>query len=482
MFAHTPVKTRQANADLSHWSARESEAMRNAEEFMNPNSTGLRAGSQTGLQATQLQGDGVEREAGLDAGAGQPLAQDQREFFESQFGRDFSQVRVHADSQAAQLADEASATAFTTGNRIVFGAGEFKPGTAEGSALMAHELTHVAQQSGANGGEGGATQCEPKRDKTGPGNAPPSESVIFAKGIGPEDGFVLFDQDSADVSMASEKSLAQMLGGYTMPVTVELHGYASREGDTDYNTNLSGHRAAALKAKVLALLPPDSKVILYARGETQAFGATARNRRVGIRVVPGAPVDIAKEAEQQGRSQGTAKGRDVMSFDPVDPSMSKPAIPKGLTLGDLTNLSSRTVMTPTVSPYFTLPPLGTPGLLDWAEARGPFIARGLRLEAREAEAIEQNFWRTYTFLRSVGLGPELAAWGANKGPAIAYDNILSRESPNASDRFDQEWEKNRSLMNPGVKEFRTPIVPILTPGRLEWLGKKLFNKDWKLTW
>ena len=69
---------------------------------------------------------------------------------EQRFGHDFSQVRVHLGSTAEQSARDVNARAYTLGDRMVFGAGEFNPGTREGRRLLAHELTHVVQQSGTH--------------------------------------------------------------------------------------------------------------------------------------------------------------------------------------------------------------------------------------------------------------------------------------------------------------------------------------------
>jgi hypothetical protein len=62
---------------------------------------------------------------------------------------DLSGVRVHTDARAAESAAAVNARAYTVGNDIVFGAGQFKPGTSEGRRLIAHELTHTFQQGGA---------------------------------------------------------------------------------------------------------------------------------------------------------------------------------------------------------------------------------------------------------------------------------------------------------------------------------------------
>lgn len=64
-------------------------------------------------------------------------------------GHDFSQVRVHTDAQAAASAQAVHALAYTVGQDIVFANGQYAPGTPQGQRLLAHELTHVVQQSGA---------------------------------------------------------------------------------------------------------------------------------------------------------------------------------------------------------------------------------------------------------------------------------------------------------------------------------------------
>ncbi|WP_197674911.1 DUF4157 domain-containing protein [Terriglobus roseus] len=77
---------------------------------------------------------------------GHPLDRKTRSFMEERFASDFSDVRVHVDSQAAQSAAAVRARAYTVGNNVVFGAGNFAPASHEGKRLIAHELTHVLQQ------------------------------------------------------------------------------------------------------------------------------------------------------------------------------------------------------------------------------------------------------------------------------------------------------------------------------------------------
>jgi hypothetical protein len=79
---------------------------------------------------------------------GQPLDRDTRGVMETRFGHDFSRVRVHTDRRAEESARAVDAVAYTVGNDIAFDTGRYAPGTQQGRYLIAHELTHVAQQSG----------------------------------------------------------------------------------------------------------------------------------------------------------------------------------------------------------------------------------------------------------------------------------------------------------------------------------------------
>ena len=85
------------------------------------------------------------------ANPGTPLEPALRQDMEQRFGCDFSRVRVHTGAVAEQSALEVNANAYTVGHNIIFGAGLFAPGTHEGRRLIAHELTHVVQQSGSEG-------------------------------------------------------------------------------------------------------------------------------------------------------------------------------------------------------------------------------------------------------------------------------------------------------------------------------------------
>ncbi|MEA5115241.1 MAG: DUF4157 domain-containing protein [Geobacteraceae bacterium] len=84
-------------------------------------------------------------------GSGQQLDPGARAYFQPRFGVNFDHVRVHADGRAAASAQAIEAQAYTYGNHVVFAQGRYAPESESGKLLLAHELTHVVQQS-ADGG------------------------------------------------------------------------------------------------------------------------------------------------------------------------------------------------------------------------------------------------------------------------------------------------------------------------------------------
>ena len=82
---------------------------------------------------------------------GAPLDHGTRGFMEALFAHDFRDVRLHSDAKAAESARAVNALAYTVGSNVVLGAGQHSPHTDAGRRLLAHELTHVVQQSGGLG-------------------------------------------------------------------------------------------------------------------------------------------------------------------------------------------------------------------------------------------------------------------------------------------------------------------------------------------
>ena len=96
--------------------------------------------------------------------SGAPLGDSVRAPMEARFGHSFADVRVHTDDAAARSAAAIQAHAYTFGRHVVMGAGRWQPHTPAGQKLLAHELTHVVQQSGSNSSPSQATSISNPHD------------------------------------------------------------------------------------------------------------------------------------------------------------------------------------------------------------------------------------------------------------------------------------------------------------------------------
>jgi uncharacterized protein DUF4157 len=103
---------------------------------------------------------------------GQALDPSTREFMESRFDHDFSNVRIHSDDTASQSARGLHARAFTAGNDVAFASHAYSPRTYAGRRLLAHELAHVVQQSGC------APTPQIQRQDAGTGDAGPGDAGL----------------------------------------------------------------------------------------------------------------------------------------------------------------------------------------------------------------------------------------------------------------------------------------------------------------
>ncbi|MEF8776305.1 MAG: DUF4157 domain-containing protein [Haloarculaceae archaeon] len=92
-----------------------------------------------------------ERQVRAALRGGRRLPDRTRSYFESRFGRDFSDVRIHTDARAHEAARAIDAEAFTLGTDVAFARGNYRPDTRSGKQLLAHELTHVVQGGNAVG-------------------------------------------------------------------------------------------------------------------------------------------------------------------------------------------------------------------------------------------------------------------------------------------------------------------------------------------
>lgn len=175
--------------------------------------------------------------AGIDAlkGGGSPLPAPSRAFFEPRFGASFDKVRVHTDSRAADTASAINARAFTVGNAIAFGTGEYSPDSQSGRRLLAHELTHVVQQGRAS--DTAATVQRDASDKDDEDVSAATYFATFAVRIGDEVARFLGEQPlqtgtsylffpppysvGGTLIGPGGKALANRLTAYLAPASVE---------------------------------------------------------------------------------------------------------------------------------------------------------------------------------------------------------------------------------------------------------------------
>lgn len=274
--------------------------------------------------------------------SGRPLDAATRNFMEPRFGHDFSQVQVHTDSKAAQSAQSVNARAYTVGNHIVFGKGQYAPRASAGQHLMAHELTHVIQQQGlastlqtslAVGSAGGYFEREANHiaqsimndSSTLPDISSAPQKVQRACGsaaIGSVGGCIGSNADISDFGSSSNdvykfnKDCDEYLPGeearlrsfaFTIADNeiVHIHGFASEEGDETFNDNLSCARSYAA-ASTIAGAGTSASVILYKHGATP--GVRADRRSVVI--------DVEQPAEKvEGETPSKAKPTYVACYD-----------------------------------------------------------------------------------------------------------------------------------------------------------------------
>ena len=97
---------------------------------------------------TEIEDNGIETKLNNSKGGGNKMDKNTQQEMESGFGTNFSNVKIHTDSNAVQMNQEIGAQAFTNGSDVYFNKGKYNPDSKEGKHLLAHELTHTVQQTG----------------------------------------------------------------------------------------------------------------------------------------------------------------------------------------------------------------------------------------------------------------------------------------------------------------------------------------------
>ncbi|MGH8563233.1 MAG: eCIS core domain-containing protein [Gammaproteobacteria bacterium] len=191
----------------------------------------------------------------------QPLPQSLRAFFEPRFGYDFSQVMVHTGAQAANFARAVNARAFTVGNDIVFGAGQYRPNTPAGHKLIAHELVHTLQQSPSDRRLQRLVFCEPARmsmiscppRKRGEVRRAKRDPMIVNEIVQPAKGLLVgnFAVGKAAIKPGFKDDLVWQNYVSRMEANphhrYEILGFTDCQGDESTNIDLRKQRAEAVK-------------------------------------------------------------------------------------------------------------------------------------------------------------------------------------------------------------------------------------------
>lgn len=266
--------------------------------MLHPDDSPTVAAPQLSLKAAQHENASGSTEAPRDVQdelrrPGQTLDAATRAFFEPRFGRDFSQVRLHADTNAASSAKGLNALAYTVGSDIVFDSGRNGLATDSGRRILAHELTHVVQQGGS---------ARILRRKGGIDSIPKVLPCPVGTDIGFETDALLFENDVADLTPTQKARLDAFAASWhqrsDVP-TVRIDGFASEPGTDEHNWALSCSRAVAVQQELASPTDknvkgiPSASLKTFMHGETTTFGTEPQNRRVQL-FIPNPP---AKKTE-----------------------------------------------------------------------------------------------------------------------------------------------------------------------------------------
>ena len=260
---------------------------------------------------------------------GQRLDPAARAFMEPRFGHDFSSVKVHTDARAAESARAVNALAYTVGQNVVFGQGQYSTQSSSGRRLLVHELTHTVQQSRSDDstlsgsmrvsedGDAGEREAEAVAEKVitdggheaGPANIHPVSSAIQRIGDpskippglereceiagdspGSTSESLLFGNNVSTLSPLQRQQIDNFVlnwgaAGGNAPVRVD--GYASTPGTDELNWRLSCSRAEEVVNELTTPtsgIPgiPAGFIRTVAQGETSEFGAVGSNQRATI--------------------------------------------------------------------------------------------------------------------------------------------------------------------------------------------------------
>jgi len=223
----------------------------------------MSAGSSSNNQVPQVSSS-LATQLQSTKGQGSPLSKRVSQEMGQKIGGNFSNVRIHTDDSAIQMSKEIGAKAFTHGNDIYFNSGKYNPENSSGKFLLAHELTHVNQQSGRN----------TVNSSTIISRTPDDDAKATAKKI----------HDALSGTKVDEKAILDALTtlGRDQTKVALLKTTYKTEYSTELETNIKAKLAADVLSKALFLLnAPQAETSTYANATVEKVGKEEHKAKVG---------------------------------------------------------------------------------------------------------------------------------------------------------------------------------------------------------
>jgi len=201
------------------------------------------------------------------ASTGDSLPADLRADMEQRFGYDFSRVRVHTDSVAGRSARDVNANAYTVGCDIVFGARRYQPTQSDGRELLAHELTHVVQQSKGCNGRPDAEKSTSSRATVSSSDVVLARQQAYTKDLSKLDADAL-EKESSSISAWFD---GHIVGDPDYALKLQLAADLFAEISSRRGAPATAADIAALKERLVARSPRTTFELRLRRGEFPAY-------------------------------------------------------------------------------------------------------------------------------------------------------------------------------------------------------------------
>ncbi len=256
---------------------------------------------------------GIERSIDSARANGKPLPDGMRDSMEASFGADFTGVRVHTNGDSDALSRSLGASAFTSGQDIFFGKGEYRPDSPDGKKTIAHELTHVVQQNGAHRAtqedtaEGAVVEVR-QSDTINRVSAPPKEQEAEPEEVASEPQDTSAEQPSQDTAEAAP-------GDTTSESKAADEGETAKPGVAQAAPDSSSQSPGDSSAPAASAPAPQAQQEAAAEGEEPAAEEEVLGSEVGEPAKAAPPDEGASEDSGDG-ADGDVGGPSIPEDDP----------------------------------------------------------------------------------------------------------------------------------------------------------------------